>query len=139
MDASAAISTDALGRRSGPRLRRSVSEKRRIVEESLRPGASVAMIARRHEVNANSVFGWRRLYQKGLLGTRGTGHQASLVPVNIVADQPPSKPRRREPSPTVHSAESVVQIELAGGMRVRLTGELARDLVRQLIEGMLAR
>ena len=35
-------------------------EKRRIVEESLEKGASIAEIARRHEVNANLLFTWRR-------------------------------------------------------------------------------
>ena len=59
---------DALGALRRPlRRMRSVAEKRRIVEETLKPGASVALIARRHEVNANLVFGWRRLYQQGLL------------------------------------------------------------------------
>ena len=41
---------------------RSKEERRRIVEETLEPGASVAVIARSHGVNANQVFGWRRLY-----------------------------------------------------------------------------
>ena len=35
-------------------------EKRRIVEESLEEGASIAEVARRHEVNANLLFTWRR-------------------------------------------------------------------------------
>jgi transposase len=139
MDTSAAIPTDSLGRRSGPRQRRSVSEKRRIVEESLRPGVSVAVVARRHEVNANSVFGWRRQYQKGLLGPRSAPAQASLVPVNVVAEEAPSKPERGARSATRSTAESVVQIEVAGGMRVRVSGDLAREVVRQLIEGMLSR
>jgi len=38
------------------RRRRSVEEKRRIVEETLETGASVARVARRHAVNANQVF-----------------------------------------------------------------------------------
>ena len=42
--------------------------KRRIVEETLIEGASVARIARAHGVNANQVFGWRRLYLSGRLG-----------------------------------------------------------------------
>jgi transposase len=51
------MTTDVLGRASGTRKRRSVEEKRRIVEETLVPGASVPVIARKHEVNANLVFG----------------------------------------------------------------------------------
>src|SRR3954470_16524078 len=45
------------------RSRRSWSddEKQRIVAEALLPGASVAEIARRHGVNANLVFNWRRI------------------------------------------------------------------------------
>jgi transposase len=46
---------------------RAVEEKRRIVEETLRDGASVSSVARAHGVNANQVFQWRRLYREGLL------------------------------------------------------------------------
>ena len=35
-------------------------EKRRIVAETLAPGASVSVVARRHDVNANMLFTWRR-------------------------------------------------------------------------------
>lgn len=38
----------------------SPEEKRWIVEETIRPGASVADVARRHGLNANLVFTWRR-------------------------------------------------------------------------------
>ena len=55
-------------RSQAPRQRRSIAEKRRIVEETLAPGASVARVARAHGVNANQVFGWRRLYLAGRLG-----------------------------------------------------------------------
>ena len=46
----------------GERRRRSWTrdEKRRIVDESLRDGASIAEVARRHELNANLLFTWRR-------------------------------------------------------------------------------
>jgi transposase len=47
---------------AGKRPRRSWSaeEKRQIVDEAVLPGASVADIARRHGVNANLVFTWRK-------------------------------------------------------------------------------
>jgi transposase len=46
----------------GKRSRRSWSDedKRRIVEEAIAPGASVADIARRRGVNANLLFNWRK-------------------------------------------------------------------------------
>jgi transposase len=43
------------------RQRRSITEKRRIVEETLADGASVARVARANGVNANQVFYWRKL------------------------------------------------------------------------------
>jgi transposase len=49
------------GRSRGPRRSWSLEEKRRIVEEAVRPGASVAEVARRHGLNANLVFTWKRV------------------------------------------------------------------------------
>jgi transposase len=53
---------------SSNRQHRSAELKRKIVEETLAPGASVARVARAHGVNANQVFEWRRLYREGRLG-----------------------------------------------------------------------
>ena len=44
---------------------RSKLERRQIVEETLKPGASVSLVARAHDVNANQVFKWRKQYQQG--------------------------------------------------------------------------
>src|SRR5215467_3385668 len=55
------------------RRRRTIEEKRRIVEETLLPGASVSRVARRHDVNANQVFHWRQKYREGRLGERQSG------------------------------------------------------------------
>src|SRR5260221_2375601 len=60
--------------------RRSVEEKRRIVEETLEAGASVARVARRHAVNANQVFYWRKKYREGRLGKN---QSSKLLPVTL--------------------------------------------------------
>ncbi len=57
-------------------------EKRRIVEETLEPEASVARVARAHGVNANQVFAWRRQYRQGLLG-EGHAETVNLLPVHV--------------------------------------------------------
>jgi transposase len=62
------------------RRRRSVEEKRRIVEETLEAGASVARVARRHAVNANQVFYWRKKYREGRLGKSPS---SKLLPVTL--------------------------------------------------------
>jgi transposase len=63
------------------RRRRSVQERRKVVEETLAAGVSVARVARAHGVNANQVFAWRRLYRRGRLG--GTLVGTALVPVAV--------------------------------------------------------
>ncbi len=60
--------------------RRSVEERHKIVEAALQPGASVSRVARRHDVNANQVFHWRKLYREGRLGDSTA---AKLLPVRV--------------------------------------------------------
>lgn len=66
----------------GERRRRSWTrdEKRRIVEESLQEGASAAEVARRHELNANLLFTWRR--KMGVEPTEQLGSMP-ILPVTI--------------------------------------------------------
>lgn len=65
--------------------RRSIAEKRRIVEETLATGASVARVARAHGVNANQLFQWRRLYRAGRLGgtPAAVAKASKLLPVHL--------------------------------------------------------
>ena len=62
------------------RRQRSLSEKPRIAELTFEPGASVAAVARANGVNANQVFKWRRLLQRGELNEPATT-PTSLFPV----------------------------------------------------------
>jgi transposase len=64
--------------------RRTVRERREIVEETLLPGASVSRVARRHDVNANQVFYWRKLYREGQFGNSA---DTQLVPVKVANDR----------------------------------------------------
>jgi transposase len=70
------------GRR--PRRFRTVSEKRRIAELTLEPGASVALVARAHGVNANQVFKWLRALKRGELNEPAAASTA-LLPVTLSA------------------------------------------------------
>ena len=56
--------TELIGRGRRPRRYRTTEEKR-LVEQTLKPGVSVAAVAQAHGVNANQVFHWRRLYEAG--------------------------------------------------------------------------
>ncbi len=75
----------------GPYRRRSLEEKRRIVEQCLRPGASVAGVALAHGANANLVRKWIAKYRAGEYGKPG----AALLPVSVRAE-PALKPATGE-------------------------------------------
>jgi transposase len=64
------------------RQRRSIAEKRKIVEQAMLPGTSVAAVARQHGVNANMVHYWRKLYRQGQLGEK-KNDSIRLLPVRI--------------------------------------------------------
>jgi transposase len=86
----AATATVAVKRKK--RQHRSSAERLRVVEETLVPGASVALVARAHGVNANQVFAWRKLYLTGKLIDKSskaiTEVSPRLLPVTICdADQ----------------------------------------------------
>src|SRR3954471_4259017 len=65
----------------GKRKFRSRLERRKIAEEALKPGASVANIAKAHGVRPNQVRHWRRLYSQGLLEEAAV---TALLPVTII-------------------------------------------------------
>ena len=69
------------------RQHRSSEERLRIVEEASVPGASVALVARSHGVNANQVFAWRKLHLTGKLIDKGskavTPTAPRLLPVTV--------------------------------------------------------
>lgn len=109
---------------------RTVQEKRRIVEEVLREGESVAIVARRYEVNASQVFAWRRQYEQGLLEL----DKPALLPVTVVK----TKKNKRLPSVAAASSPSeddYVELELVSGERLRVRGSLAT----QLLAGVISR
>lgn len=120
------------GRESKRRFR-SVEEKRRIVEETLPPGASVARVARAHGVNANQVFGWRQLYRRGRLA-RKASDAPSLLPVHVtnarLAEGSASACTRRTPSGMIH-------VELPKG-QLRIAGRVDAEVLRLVLEKLLA-
>lgn len=61
----------------------SLEEKRRIVDESLEGGASIAEVARRHDLNANQLFTWRRQFG---VEPAAPKELAPILPVTIAPD-----------------------------------------------------
>lgn len=90
---------------SGPERRRrwSSPEKAIIVEESLRPGAVVTAVARRHDVHPNLLHHWRRQAKRALEGGQGL----KFLPVAVTPA-------------ALAKSEGSIEIELAGSVRVRV-------------------
>ena len=99
------------------RRRWSVEEKLRIVAESLRAGASVSLVARRHGLRSNQLFRWRKMAREGAFGPLPAN--PPFVPVRVIGDEvpPPLRSSSVPPSAEVSSAigHSLVEIELANG------------------------
>ncbi len=108
----------------GRRRNRSWPEalKREIVAATLVPGASVAAVARRYEVNANQVFAWRRLFGACGIDTMAPG----LVPVVLTGN---SEAHSVSPVP-----DDRIEVELAGGYRVRVGRDAAASTLRRVLD-----
>jgi transposase len=128
------------GDRSGKRQFRSVDLKRQIVEETLSGETSVAVVARRHGVNANQVFSWRRQYHRGELiaGPEGI-RQPALLAVQVQQSTTALRPEihRADEVPAVADPDCL-EIEFSGGRQIRIWGradlEVLRAVIRELAQ-----
>lgn len=117
------------------RQRRSIAEKRRIVEEALAPGASVARVARAHGINANQVFGWRRLYLAGRLGDPKPG--IKLLPVRVSESKSAPVVVEHHPADFPKPQSSTIHVEFRQA-QVWIEGNPDPALVRVLLESLRA-
>ena len=126
---------------------RTVAEKRRIVEATLVRGASVAAIARKHDVNANLVFAWRRLYKQGVLEACREP-AAKLLPVEvttptIVATRDGTmvvaKSRARGVSGDAAASAGQIEIEWPNGVRLRVHGSVEPDVLSVVLTALAKR
>jgi transposase len=116
--------------------------KRRLAEQSFEPGASVALIARANEVNANLLFKWRRQYLQGAYGIPSRPNptisdparkSAPLLPVSIVADTAKSTPVTVRDAGSVNTVvENVCEVVFSNAC-LRISGEVSPATLRLLI------
>ena len=116
---------------AGPERRRrwSAAEKEQAVGEALMAGANVASIARRYGVSRSLVYAWRREARP----EPNTPVMPALVPVIVAPSDGADAPSKDHEPPSVragpaqshHGARGgVIEIALAGGVRVTLRGPL---------------
>ena len=153
------ISIATEGRRS--RRAWSAEEKRRIVEEAVVPGASVAEIARRHGVNANLVFTWRKATQANASTATATALSASaiytqnhsgppatgpceFIPIGVFsrpddgASAVAARPAATPPRPRTDERPGAIEIELADGARLRVDAFVNERALRRVLSALKA-
>jgi transposase len=94
------------------------------VEETLLPGASVSKVARRHDVNANQVFHWRKLYHQGHLGVA-----TSFLPVKVAQELSLETRKQDE----LISGSGTIEIKLSKGT-LRILGSVDVTALRTVLE-----
>ena len=109
----------------------------------------MAAVARRHNANANQVFGWRKLYRQGRLLDRKAASQAlpghDLVRIGVVdhdggirplpvvnGHSVPPSPEAGKATPEVMSP-GIIEIELCTGIKVRVDAGIDEAVLRRVL------
>ena len=112
------------------RRQHSKALKRQLVKESFSGKDSVSVIARRHDINANLLFKWRRQYERGEFGSEPDS--AALVPIVVSQPGVALPPDSVQPGPEL--ATGSLDIYLAGGHRLTLAGAVCPIALRTVLE-----
>jgi transposase len=92
------VSGTGLGERGRRRRHWSDEDKARIVAECEAPGSSVSMVSRRHDLNTNLLFSWRRQLRQRQSSTGGIAFvPAVIAPQEPAVVQPAEMPREPQP------------------------------------------
>ena len=121
------------GRR--PRRWRTVSEKRHIAELTFEPGASVALVARAHGVNANQVFKWRRALKRGELN-EPTASSTSLLPVVVSAPSEAVSATGEADAQERSASGGSIHIEFPGIAMISVESGADPKLLRSILESL---
>ena len=100
-------------------------EKRMICAQARMAGVSVAQVARRYDVNDNQIFNWMK-DQKFAVEDAVEGGEGHFLPVEIVPEPVPAAP--------VVETTGVVELELANGHRMRISGGYDPEAIGRLVQ-----
>lgn len=151
----------------GPECRRrwTAEQKRQLVMETLAPGASLSLVARRYGVHSSVLFRWRRQLATRVPGAQGPvepagGTAVRPAPVRVIpappdeaADAPSpasaAVPALRPVAPPASAVDAPgaaggadgatagrMEIEPAGGARVRVDRHVDADALRRVLAAL---
>jgi transposase len=109
-------------------------EKRSICLQTMTPDVSVAQVARRYALNANMIFKWLRDTRYAPGSESVVADAPVFFPVEIVS------PARSEVARPILPASALpnclLEVEIAGGHRLRVSGSYDPEALAQLIRGL---
>ena len=108
------------------RRRWSSEEKIQLLREAATPGASVAVVARRHDISRSQIYQWRRAFRSGRLRSEALA-VVDFLPVEV-CDEDEEKVAE---APTC--SELVISIDLHHGRTLRFSSNLPCHEIRRLI------
>ena len=104
-------------------------EKRSICLQTSAPDVSVAQVARRYAMNANLIFAWLRDVRFSSGEPQSAADAPCFLPVGIVAQV------HRNDEQRPHT-DGFIEVELAGGHRLRISGSYDPAALARLIRGL---
>ncbi|WP_120633582.1 transposase [Ruegeria sp. EL01] len=111
-------------------------EKVSICAQTCAPGVSVARVARRYAMNANLIHKWLRdpkFAPDPEVIEDEVAETPCFLPVEIV-----DRPQTKDTAPTTDAtpAQSSIEIDIAGGHRLRIIGGYDPEALARLIRGL---
>ena len=103
----------------------STEDKLRIVRETLEPGTAAKAVADRHGISTGLLFTWR----KQMLATA----MAGFAPVEVVPEAPKLEAPPATTSQAAAEAPGTIELALASGTTVRITGQVDAALLRAVL------
>lgn len=118
---------------AGRRRNFGTADKRRIVEEAVRPGATVSGVAKKYGIGSRLLFQWKKdlmpdpqpepVFAEVKLGDAGTPAGQVLAP----------SPSPSAPPVVVERSAPGIEVDLKGGRRVRFDRETDPETIRSLV------
>lgn len=104
-------------------------ERQRALNDTLT--ASVSLVARKHGIAKSLLFRWRK--EAGLSGKRGDVKKPSVSFVPVALPAPSAVAVTAGSSLPRMPDRGLIEIELAGGHRVRVSGAVESEALRRVI------
>ena len=109
-------------------------EKRSICVQTTAPEVSVAQVARRYALNANMIFKWLRDARYAPGSAQGVVDAPVFLPIEIVKHSRAEAARPILPSNVL--PDCLLEIEIAGGHRLRISGSYDPEALARLLRGL---